>query len=109
MSAGFMLKSVKEKENFNRAQVAESSVATTADCKHHCHVPLENGDGVVINDQLAGLLSDVTLETAVSGIIFKHVGLKKERNMTSLGFLVMFRTTVTLFYVKILFLEQILY
>lgn len=49
----------------------------TADCKHHCHVPLENGYGVVINNQLAVLLSDFALETAVSGIIFKHVGLKK--------------------------------
>lgn len=48
-----------------------------ADCKHHCHIPFENGYGLVIDNQLAGLLSDFTLETAVSGIIFKHVDLKK--------------------------------
>lgn len=49
----------------------------TADRKHHCHVPLENGYGVVINNQIAVLLFDFTLETVVCGIIFKHVGLKK--------------------------------
>lgn len=49
----------------------------TAECRHHCLVPLENGDGVVIDNQLAALLSDFTLETAVSGVIFKHVGLKE--------------------------------
>lgn len=91
-----MLTSVKEKENFNRAQVAEQSVAMTTDCKYHCHVPLENRYGVAINNQFAVLLSDFTLETAVSGIIFKHVGLKKRQMRgTGLGFRFTLSTTMT--------------
>lgn len=77
ISFGFMLDSGKVKENFNRAQVAEGSAVETVDSKHHCHVPLENSDGVITDDHLARLLSDLTLVTAVSRIIFEHVGLKR--------------------------------
>lgn len=52
----------------------------TVDHKHHCHVPLENADGVAIDDKLAILTTDFTLETAVSGIVFKHVDLKRREN-----------------------------
>lgn len=107
ISAGFMLTWMKEKENFNRAQVAGKSVAMTADCKHHCHVPLENGYGVVINNQLAVLLSDFTLEAAVSGIIFKHVGLKKTDESDRFRVSLYFEYHNNTLHVQILCLEKI--
>ena len=100
-----MLELVKDKENFSRAGVAEVTVALTVDQHHHSHIPLVNEDGVSIDDQLATLINDFTLETAMSGIIFKHVDLKRQK--TGLAFPVIFRVMITFFYLEILFLEQI--
>lgn len=52
----------------------------TVNHKHHCHILLENADGIAIDDQLATLTLDFTLETAVSGIVFKHVDLNRQEN-----------------------------
>lgn len=56
------------------------SVAVTAGRKHDRNIPLINADGVAIDHQFAILSTDFTLETAVSGIIFKHVDLKRSED-----------------------------
>lgn len=52
----------------------------TADHEQCCHVPLVNEDGLAIYDQLAILLTDFALETAVSGVVFKHVDLRRQES-----------------------------
>lgn len=70
----------ERKREFQSWGGREVSVAMTVDHKQHCHIPLVNGDGVAIDDQLAILITDFTLETAVSGIVFKHVDLKGQED-----------------------------
>lgn len=49
--------------------------------KHHRHSPLEDSDGVAINDEFAILLGDLSLVTTVGGVILKHVGLGSRMKM----------------------------
>lgn len=42
--------------------------------KHH-HLPLEDRDGLAINNELAILMRDITRVPAVGGVILEHVDL----------------------------------
>lgn len=60
--------------------MAANICAATA-TEHHHHLPLEDRDGVVIDDELAILLADLTMVTAVGGVILEHVDLRGGRKM----------------------------
>lgn len=80
ISVGFMLDSEAKDEFQQNWGGRNISVAVAVARKRDRNIPLINTDGVAVDHQFVILSTDFTLETAVSGIISKHVGLKRSED-----------------------------
>lgn len=60
---------------------ADICAAKPLNIQRHYHLPLEHRDSVAIDDELSILLGDLTMVTAMGGVVLEHVDLGGRRKI----------------------------